>query len=152
MKLILNRSLATVCGPVTCNELPLRHLFRTWIKPQLGKPDWRNKKIIGRMREAICSFIHDNRKHLCEVTNKKDLSTDQLLTYMEICEVINCDIQKSVEDKSWKSLPLKVAQNREQILRFNVDQKIHPRLYYINDIHTKSMRLCVQGQRTDHNL
>ncbi|GBM60001.1 hypothetical protein AVEN_99940-1 [Araneus ventricosus] len=64
MELILNRPLQWFVCQLHANELPLRHPFahvdRTnWAQ----KPDWRNKKIVGRMREAICSFIQADRKY-----------------------------------------------------------------------------------------
>ncbi|GBO16723.1 hypothetical protein AVEN_257467-1 [Araneus ventricosus] len=73
MELILNRPLQWFLRQLHANELPLRQ----------------NRKIVGWMREATCSFNHAIECMLFEVTNKKDLSPDQLYL-MKICEAINC--------------------------------------------------------------
>ncbi|GBN98364.1 hypothetical protein AVEN_11456-1 [Araneus ventricosus] len=63
---------------------------RTWIEPQLGARSLTGeirKSLVGCEKLPVVSSTPIENK-LCEVTNKKDLSTDQLYL-MEICEVIN---------------------------------------------------------------
>ncbi|GBL56667.1 hypothetical protein AVEN_28689-1 [Araneus ventricosus] len=111
MELILNRSLQWFVRQLHTNELPLRHLFAHVDKTTTGP-----RSLTGEIRKSLAgceklSVVSSTpiENTLCEVTNKKDLSTDQLYL-MEICEVKLRTLQrKSVEDKSWKSLPLKVA-------------------------------------------
>ncbi|GBN55207.1 hypothetical protein AVEN_211628-1 [Araneus ventricosus] len=73
------------------NELPLRHLFThvdgTTTGPRSLTGEIR-KSLAGCEKLSVVSSTPIEYK-LCEVTNKKDLSTDQLYL-MEICEVINC--------------------------------------------------------------
>ncbi|GBN03448.1 hypothetical protein AVEN_122586-1 [Araneus ventricosus] len=91
MELILNRSLQWFVCQLHANELPLRHLFAHMNKTTTGP-----RSLTGEIRKSLAgceelplvSFTPVENT-LCEVTNKKDLSTDQLY-FMEICEVINC--------------------------------------------------------------
>ncbi|GBO05682.1 hypothetical protein AVEN_105752-1 [Araneus ventricosus] len=111
MELILNRSLQWFVCQLHANELPLCHLFahvdRTTTGPR-SLTDEIRKSLAGCEKLSVISSTPIEYT-LCEVTNKKDLSTDQLYL-MEICEVKLLTLQrKSVEDKSWKSLPLKEA-------------------------------------------
>ncbi|GBM77511.1 hypothetical protein AVEN_234711-1 [Araneus ventricosus] len=80
-----------VCVLVTRQRASITSSFRArgWNNNWAQKLHWRNRKIVGRMREATCIFIHAKEYTLCKVANKKDLSTDQLYL-MEICEAINC--------------------------------------------------------------
>ncbi|GBM12743.1 hypothetical protein AVEN_154574-1 [Araneus ventricosus] len=91
MELILNRPLQCFECQLHANELLLRHLFADVDRTRTGP-----KSLTGEIRKslagceklsAVSSTPIENT--LCEVTNKKDLSTDQLYL-MEICEVINC--------------------------------------------------------------
>lgn len=91
MELILRRPLQWFVCQLHANELPLRHLFThldgTTTGPrsftgEIGKSlEECEKKPVVSFKAIKCT--------LCEVTNKKDLSTDQLYL-MEICEAINC--------------------------------------------------------------
>ncbi|GBO03798.1 hypothetical protein AVEN_138688-1 [Araneus ventricosus] len=112
MELILNRSLQWLVSQLHANELPLRHHFARVDKTTTGP-----RSLTGEIRKSLAgceklSVVSSTpiENTLCEVTNKKDLSIDQMYL-MEICEVIKLLTlqRKSVEDKSWKSLPLKVA-------------------------------------------
>ncbi|GBM51007.1 hypothetical protein AVEN_199773-1 [Araneus ventricosus] len=111
MELILNRPLQWFVCPLHANELPLRHLFAHVDRTTTG-----SRRLTGEIRKSLArceklSVVSSTaiENTLCEVTNKKDLSTDQLYL-MDICEVKLLTLQrKSVEDKYWKSLPLKVA-------------------------------------------
>ncbi|GBN26742.1 hypothetical protein AVEN_127517-1 [Araneus ventricosus] len=91
MELILNRSLQWFVRQLPANELPLRHLFAHVDKTTTGP-----RSLTGEIRKSLAgceklSVVSSTpiENTLCEVTNKKDLSTDQLYL-MEICEVINC--------------------------------------------------------------
>ncbi|GBO04215.1 hypothetical protein AVEN_101116-1 [Araneus ventricosus] len=91
MKLILNRPLQWFVCQLPANELPLRHLFAHVDKTTTGP-----RSLTGEIRKSLAgceklSVVSSTpiENTLCEVTNKKDLSTDQLYL-MEICEVINC--------------------------------------------------------------
>ncbi|GBM97101.1 hypothetical protein AVEN_183412-1 [Araneus ventricosus] len=91
MELILNRSLQWFVCQLHANELPLRHLFAHVDKTTTGP-----RSLTGEIRKSLAgceklSVVSSTpiENTLCEVTNKKDLSTDQL-HLMEICEVINC--------------------------------------------------------------
>ncbi|GBN14929.1 hypothetical protein AVEN_249821-1 [Araneus ventricosus] len=91
MELILNRPLQWFVCQLHANELPLRHLFahvdRTTTGPRSLTGEIR-KSLAGCEKLSVVSSTPIEYT-LCEVTNKKDLSTDQLYL-MEICEVINC--------------------------------------------------------------
>ncbi|GBN65415.1 hypothetical protein AVEN_63566-1 [Araneus ventricosus] len=91
MELILNRSLQWFVCQLHANELPLRHLSAHVDKTTTGP-----RSLTGEIRKSLAgceklSVVSSRpiESTLCEVTNKKDLSTDQLYL-MEICEVINC--------------------------------------------------------------
>ncbi|GBN88695.1 hypothetical protein AVEN_19752-1 [Araneus ventricosus] len=90
MELILNRSLQWFVCQLHVNERPLRHLFAHVDKTITGP-----RSLTGEVRKSLAeceklSVVSSTpiENTLCEVTNKKDLSTDQLYL-MEICEVIN---------------------------------------------------------------
>ncbi|GBM01812.1 hypothetical protein AVEN_205473-1 [Araneus ventricosus] len=91
MELILNRPLQWCVCQLQANELPLRHLFahvdRTTTEPRSLTGEIR-KSLAGCEKLSVVSSMPIEYT-LCEVTNKKDLSTDQLCL-MEICEVIKC--------------------------------------------------------------
>ncbi|GBM51170.1 hypothetical protein AVEN_254587-1 [Araneus ventricosus] len=91
LELILNRPLQWFVCQLHANELPLRHLFahvdRTTTGPRSLTGEIR-KSLAGCEKLSVVSSTPIEYK-LCEVTNKKDLSTDQLYL-MEICEVIKC--------------------------------------------------------------
>ncbi|GBL54446.1 hypothetical protein AVEN_172298-1 [Araneus ventricosus] len=91
MELILNSPLQWFVCQLHANELPLRHLFahvdRTTTGPRSMTGEIR-KSLAGCEKLSVVSSTPIENK-LFEVTNKKDLSTDQLYL-MEICEVINC--------------------------------------------------------------
>ncbi|GBN07097.1 hypothetical protein AVEN_25022-1 [Araneus ventricosus] len=91
MELILNRPLQWFMCQLHANELPLRHLFVHVDGTTIGaqKLHWQNRKIVGRMREVTLVSFTPIECTLCEVTKKKDLSTERLYL-MEICEAINC--------------------------------------------------------------
>ncbi|GBM82429.1 hypothetical protein AVEN_229472-1 [Araneus ventricosus] len=91
MEAILNRPLQWFVCQLHTNELPLRHLFAHVDGSTTGQ-----RSLTGEIRKSLAgceklsvvsSTTIENTP--CEVTNKKDLSTDQLYL-MEICEVINC--------------------------------------------------------------
>ncbi|GBM13153.1 hypothetical protein AVEN_188751-1 [Araneus ventricosus] len=91
MELLLNRSLQWFASQLHANELPLRHLFAHVDRTTTGP-----RSLIGEIRKSLAgckklSVVSSTPVEylLCELTNKKDLSTDQLYL-MEICEVINC--------------------------------------------------------------
>ncbi|GBL82358.1 hypothetical protein AVEN_252515-1 [Araneus ventricosus] len=98
MELILSRPLQWFVCQLHANELPLRHLFahvdRTTIGPGSLTGEIR-KSLAGCEKLSVVSSMRIENT-LCEVSDKKDVSNDQL--YL-----------KSVEDKSWKRLSLKVA-------------------------------------------
>ncbi|GBO39907.1 hypothetical protein AVEN_144683-1 [Araneus ventricosus] len=82
---------AMVCVPVTRQRASLRHLFAHVDKTTTG-----SRSLTGEIRKSLAgceklSVVSSTpiENTLCEVTNKKDLGTDQLYL-MEICEVINC--------------------------------------------------------------
>ncbi|GBN93159.1 hypothetical protein AVEN_90742-1 [Araneus ventricosus] len=81
MELILNRPLQWFVCQLHANELPLRHLFAHVDRTTTGP-----RSLSEKLSVASATPIENM---LYEVTNKKDLSTDQLYL-MEICEVINC--------------------------------------------------------------
>ncbi|GBM24584.1 hypothetical protein AVEN_157846-1 [Araneus ventricosus] len=91
MKLILNPSLRWFMCQLHANEHPLRHLFahvdRTTTGPRSLTGEIRKSLVGCEKLSVVSSSTIENT--LCEVTNKKHLSTDQLYL-MEICEVINC--------------------------------------------------------------
>ncbi|GBM21276.1 hypothetical protein AVEN_149186-1 [Araneus ventricosus] len=89
MELILNRPLQWFVCQLHANELPLRHLF-----PHVDRIT--TTCLAGEIRKSLAgceklSVVSSTpiEYTLCEVTNKKHLSTDQLYL-MEICEVVNC--------------------------------------------------------------
>ncbi|GBM10641.1 hypothetical protein AVEN_150118-1 [Araneus ventricosus] len=91
MELILNRSLQWFMCQLHANELSLRHRFAHVDKTTTGP-----RSLTGEIRKSLAgceklSVVSSTpiENTLCEVTNKKDLSTDQLYL-MEICGVINC--------------------------------------------------------------
>ncbi|GBM14198.1 hypothetical protein AVEN_61011-1 [Araneus ventricosus] len=91
MELILNRPLQWFVCQLHANELPLRHLFAHVDRTTTG-----SRSLSGKIRKSLAgceklSVVSSTpiENTLREVTNKKDLSTDQLYL-MEICEVINC--------------------------------------------------------------
>ncbi|GBM00782.1 hypothetical protein AVEN_189448-1 [Araneus ventricosus] len=91
MELILNRSLQWFVCQLHANELPLRHLFALVDKTTTGP-----RSLTGEIRKSLVrweklSVVSSTpiENTLCEETNKKGLSTDELYL-MEICEVINC--------------------------------------------------------------
>ncbi|GBN41905.1 hypothetical protein AVEN_10054-1 [Araneus ventricosus] len=91
MELILNRPLQWFLRQLHAKELPLRHLF-AHVDGITTEP----RSLTGEIRKSLagCEKIPivsstSIEYTLCEVTNKKDLSTDQL-HLMQICEVINC--------------------------------------------------------------
>ncbi|GBN71461.1 hypothetical protein AVEN_134234-1 [Araneus ventricosus] len=85
-----------VCAPVTRQRL--RHLFAHVDETTTGPRSFTGeivKSLSGCAKLPVVSFTPIERM-LCEVTNKKDFSTDQLYL-IEICEAINCgDIAKKV--------------------------------------------------------
>ncbi|GBM77664.1 hypothetical protein AVEN_226050-1 [Araneus ventricosus] len=91
MELILNRPLQWCVCQLHAHELPLRHLFahvdRTTTGPRSLTGKIRNS-LAGCEKLSVASST-PIEKTPCEVTNKKDLNTDQLYL-MEISEVINC--------------------------------------------------------------
>ncbi|GBO21442.1 hypothetical protein AVEN_162581-2-1, partial [Araneus ventricosus] len=90
MELILNRPLQWFMYQLHANELPLRHLFAYVDRTETGPrslTDEIRKSLAGCEKLSVVSSAPIENT-LCEVTNKKDLSTDQLYL-MEICEVIN---------------------------------------------------------------
>ncbi|GBL94665.1 hypothetical protein AVEN_222584-1 [Araneus ventricosus] len=123
MELILNRSLQWFVCQLHANELPLRHLFAHVDKTTTGP-----RSLTGEIRKSLAgceklSVVSSTpiENTLFEVTNKKDLSTDQLYL-MEICEVINCrhcreSLSKINPGKVCHSWWLRIA---NRILRFNV--------------------------------
>ncbi|GBM55128.1 hypothetical protein AVEN_207017-1 [Araneus ventricosus] len=90
MELVLNRLLQWFMCQLHANELPLRHLFahvdRTTTGPRSLTGEIRKSLARCEKLSVVSSTPIENT--LCEVTNKKDLSTDQLYL-MEICEAIN---------------------------------------------------------------
>ncbi|GBO07416.1 hypothetical protein AVEN_76146-1 [Araneus ventricosus] len=126
MELILNRPLQWFVCQLHANELPLRNLFahvdRTTTGPRSLTGELR-KSLAGCEKLSVVSSTPIEYT-LCEVTNKKDLSTDQLYV-MEICEVINCS---HCRESLSKINPGKVCHSRwlriaNRILRFNVDHE-----------------------------
>ncbi|GBM50753.1 hypothetical protein AVEN_144173-1 [Araneus ventricosus] len=91
MKLILNRPPQWFVCQLHANESPLRHLLaqvdRTTTGPRSPTGAIRKSLVGCEKLSAVSSKPIENT--LCGVTNKKDLSTDQVYL-MEICEVINC--------------------------------------------------------------
>ncbi|GBM55607.1 hypothetical protein AVEN_42337-1 [Araneus ventricosus] len=123
MELILNRRLQWLVCQLHANELPLRHLFahvdRTTTGPRSLTSEIR-KSLVGCEKLPVVSSTPIENT-LCEVTNKKYLSTDQLYL-IEICEVINCS---HCRESLSKINPGKVCHSRwlttaNRILRFNV--------------------------------
>ncbi|GBM01949.1 hypothetical protein AVEN_269558-1 [Araneus ventricosus] len=91
MELILNRPLQWFVCQLHANELPLRYLFAHVDRTTTGP-----RSLTGNIRKSLAgceklSVVSSTpiENMLCEVTNKKDLNTDQLYL-MEISEVINC--------------------------------------------------------------
>ncbi|GBM00752.1 hypothetical protein AVEN_150917-1 [Araneus ventricosus] len=91
MELILNRPLQWFMCQLHANELPLRHLFA-----HVGRTTTGPRSLTGEIRKSLAgceklSVVSSTpiENMLCEVTNKKDISTD-LLYLMETCEVISC--------------------------------------------------------------
>ncbi|GBN46111.1 hypothetical protein AVEN_160554-1 [Araneus ventricosus] len=121
MELILNRPLQLFVCQLPDNELPLRHLFAR-------ESNHNCRSLTGEIRKSLAgceklSVVSSTpiENTLCEVTNKKDLSTHQLYL-MEICEVINCwhcrgSLSKINRGKVCHSRWLRIA---NRILRFNV--------------------------------
>ncbi|GBL75963.1 hypothetical protein AVEN_234287-1 [Araneus ventricosus] len=91
MELTLNRPLQWFVCQLHANELQLRHLFahvdRTTTVLRSLTDEIRKSSAGCEKLSVVSSPPIENT--LCEVTNKKDLSTDQLYL-KEICEVINC--------------------------------------------------------------
>ncbi|GBO22028.1 hypothetical protein AVEN_151680-1 [Araneus ventricosus] len=123
MELILNRPLQWFVCQLHTNEIPLRHLFahvdRTTTGPRSLTGEIR-KSLAGCEKLSVVSSTPIENM-LCEVTNKKDLNTDQLYL-MEICEVINCwhcreSLSKINPGKVCHSRWLRIA---SRILKFNV--------------------------------
>ncbi|GBN35177.1 hypothetical protein AVEN_164176-1 [Araneus ventricosus] len=90
MELILNRPLQWSACQLHANELPLHNLFE-----HVDRTSTVPRSLTGEIRKSLArceklSVVSSTPLEytLCEVTNKKDLSTDQLYL-MEICEVIN---------------------------------------------------------------
>ncbi|GBN07279.1 hypothetical protein AVEN_58113-1 [Araneus ventricosus] len=105
------------------NELPLGHLFahedRTTTRPRSLTGEIR-KPLAGCEKLSVVSSTPIENM-LCEVTNKKDLRTDQLYL-MEICEAINCS---HCRESLWKINPGIVCHSRwlriaNRILKFNI--------------------------------
>ncbi|GBO46790.1 hypothetical protein AVEN_67508-1 [Araneus ventricosus] len=91
MELILNRPLHWSVCQLHSNELPLRHLFAHVDETTTGP-----RRLAGEIRKSLAKCLRLSvvsstpiENTLCEMANKKDLSTDQLYL-MEICEVITC--------------------------------------------------------------
>ncbi|GBN26672.1 hypothetical protein AVEN_188593-1 [Araneus ventricosus] len=123
MEMILNRPLQWFVCQLHAKELPLRHLF-AYVDGTTTGP----RRLTGEIRKLLAGCENlpvvsstPIEYTLCEVTNKKDLSTDQLYL-MEICEVKNC--WHSRESLS-KINPGKVCHSRwlttaKRMLRINV--------------------------------
>ncbi|GBN61516.1 hypothetical protein AVEN_100218-1 [Araneus ventricosus] len=122
MELILNRPLQWLVCQLHANELPLRHLSTHVYRTTTGLRSLTGeirKSLVGCEKLSVVSIPIENT--LCEVTNKKDLSTDQLYL-IEICEVINCwhcreSLSKMIPGKVCHARWLRIAC---RILRFNV--------------------------------
>ncbi|GBO21436.1 hypothetical protein AVEN_61386-1 [Araneus ventricosus] len=123
MELILNRPLQWLVCQLHANELPLRHLFahvdRTTTGPRSLTGEIRTS-LAGCEKLPVVSFTPIECMR-CEVTNKKEFSTDQLYL-MGICESINCGYCR---ESLAKMNPKKVCHSRwlriaNRILRFNV--------------------------------
>ncbi|GBN87338.1 hypothetical protein AVEN_1377-1 [Araneus ventricosus] len=88
MELILNRPLQWFVCQLHASELPLRHLIAHVDRTTSGP-----RSLTGEIRKSLAECeklsVVSSTPIECEVTNKKDLSTDQLYL-MEICKVINC--------------------------------------------------------------
>ncbi|GBM74825.1 hypothetical protein AVEN_254950-1 [Araneus ventricosus] len=91
MELILNRLLQWFVCQLHANELPLRHLF-----VHVGGTTTGPRSLTGEIRKSLpgCEKLPVVSSTLIEytlgeVTDKNDLSTDQL-RLMEICEAISC--------------------------------------------------------------
>ncbi|GBL76163.1 hypothetical protein AVEN_234445-1 [Araneus ventricosus] len=91
MELILNRPLQWFVCQLHANELLLRHLFAHVDRTTTGP-----RSLTGEIRkslagcETLCVVSSTAIEYtICEVTNKKDFSIDQLYL-MEICDAINC--------------------------------------------------------------
>ncbi|GBM55603.1 hypothetical protein AVEN_42333-1 [Araneus ventricosus] len=122
-ELILNRPLHWLVCQLHANELPLRHLFAHVDGTTTGP-----RSLTGEIRKSLagCEKLPvvsstTIEYTLCEVTNKKDLSTDQLYL-IEICEVIKCS---HCRESMSKINPRKVCHSRwlttaNRILRLNV--------------------------------
>ncbi|GBL68395.1 hypothetical protein AVEN_4811-1 [Araneus ventricosus] len=91
MELILNRPLQRFVCRLHANELPLRHLFAHVEITTTGSRSLTDEitKSLAECEKLSVVSSTPIEYTLCEVTNKKDLNTDQLYL-MEICEVINC--------------------------------------------------------------
>ncbi|GBM55257.1 hypothetical protein AVEN_168398-1 [Araneus ventricosus] len=61
-----------VSVPVTCQRASTAPSSRArgWNHNWAQKLQWRKRKIVGRMREATCSFIHANRVHEHPLTKR----------------------------------------------------------------------------------
>ncbi|GBM33739.1 hypothetical protein AVEN_47044-1 [Araneus ventricosus] len=91
MELILNRPLQWFVCQLHAKELPLRHHFAHVDGTTTGPRSFTGeigKSLAGCEELSVVSFTPIECT-LCEETNKKYLSTDQLYL-MEICETINC--------------------------------------------------------------
>ncbi|GBL81043.1 hypothetical protein AVEN_12343-1 [Araneus ventricosus] len=91
MELILNRPLQWFVYQLHANELLLRHLSAHVDGIETGPRSFTGeirKSLAGCEKLPVVSFAPIECT-LCEVTNKKTLSIDQLYL-MEICEAINC--------------------------------------------------------------
>ncbi|GBL80783.1 hypothetical protein AVEN_26222-1 [Araneus ventricosus] len=91
MELILNLPLHWFLCQLHAKELPLRHLFAHVDRTTSGArslTDEIRKALAGCEKLSVVSSTPIEYT-LCEVTNKKNLNTDQLYL-MEICEVLNC--------------------------------------------------------------
>ncbi|GBO07536.1 hypothetical protein AVEN_105757-1 [Araneus ventricosus] len=86
MKLILSRPLQWLVCQLQANQLPLRHLLehvdRTTTGPRILTGEIR-KSLAGCEKLSVVSSTPIENT-LCEVTNKKDLSTDQIKSYKRI--------------------------------------------------------------------
>ncbi|GBN41699.1 hypothetical protein AVEN_206430-1 [Araneus ventricosus] len=91
MDLILNRPLQWFVCQLHANELPLRHVFAHVDGTTTGPRSLTGeiRKSFARSEKIPVVLSTPIEYTICEVTNKKDLTTDQL-HLMEIYEVINC--------------------------------------------------------------
>ncbi|GBM43473.1 hypothetical protein AVEN_9434-1 [Araneus ventricosus] len=97
MELILNRPLQWFVCQLHANELPVHHLFVHVDETTTGPRSFNGeigKSLAGCEKLPVVSFTPIECT-VCEVTNKKDLSTDQLYL-MEICDPSTVDIAEKV--------------------------------------------------------